>query len=164
MAVPCHHWPDMLQFLDSPVTDVTFEMIRLGSLSSGIHFSLVEETSSNEADMGLQSSFLVCGLWHCQMHSSKEASLTPGKTNRSSTPDSELPAMGDALVPRVHHPCQLPAMGDALVPRVHSTPVPLEGWRVYECTMVQRNRVTLPAGRTRPAHEVFFLRACYQIW
>ncbi|KAG5454574.1 hypothetical protein CSKR_105472 [Clonorchis sinensis] len=24
MAVPCHHWPDMLQFLDSPVTDVTF--------------------------------------------------------------------------------------------------------------------------------------------
>ncbi|KAG5444389.1 hypothetical protein CSKR_103011 [Clonorchis sinensis] len=25
MAVPCHHWPDMLQFLDSPVTDVTFK-------------------------------------------------------------------------------------------------------------------------------------------
>ncbi|KAG5450156.1 hypothetical protein CSKR_110107, partial [Clonorchis sinensis] len=25
MAVTCHHWPDMLQFLDSPVTDVTFK-------------------------------------------------------------------------------------------------------------------------------------------
>ncbi|TGZ73054.1 hypothetical protein CRM22_001737 [Opisthorchis felineus] len=37
-------------------------------------------------------------------------------------------------------------MGDA--------PVLLEGWRVYERTMVQRNRETLPAGRTRPPHEV----------
>ncbi|KAG5451776.1 hypothetical protein CSKR_109205 [Clonorchis sinensis] len=48
-----------------------------------------------------------------------------------------------------------PAMGD--------TPVLLEGWRVYERTMVQRNRATLPAGRTRPPHEVFIPRACYQI-
>ncbi|KAG5445554.1 hypothetical protein CSKR_203252 [Clonorchis sinensis] len=30
MAVPCLHWPDMLQFLDSPVTDVTFKVIMLG--------------------------------------------------------------------------------------------------------------------------------------
>ncbi|KAG5450910.1 hypothetical protein CSKR_109251 [Clonorchis sinensis] len=40
-----------------------------------------------------------------------------------------------------------PAMGDASVL--------LEGCRVYERTMVQRNRATLPAGRTRPPHEVF---------
>ncbi|KER28438.1 hypothetical protein T265_04744 [Opisthorchis viverrini] len=44
MAVPCHHWPDMLQSLDSHMTDVTFEMIRLGP---------VEETGRNETDMGL---------------------------------------------------------------------------------------------------------------
>ncbi|KAG5446020.1 hypothetical protein CSKR_108097 [Clonorchis sinensis] len=29
MAVPCHHFPDMLQFLDSPLTDVTFKLIGL---------------------------------------------------------------------------------------------------------------------------------------
>ncbi|KAG5448567.1 hypothetical protein CSKR_102001 [Clonorchis sinensis] len=83
MAVPCHHWPDMLQFLDSPVTDVHFNVSGLG-------------------------------------------------------PGSEPPAMGD-------------------------TPVLLEGWRVYEHTMVQRKRATLSAGRTRPPHEVFIPRACYQI-
>ncbi|GAA55354.1 hypothetical protein CLF_107669 [Clonorchis sinensis] len=48
-----------------------------------------------------------------------------------------------------------PSMGD--------TPVPLDGWRVYERTMVQRNRATLPAGRIRPPHEFFIPRACYQI-
>ncbi|KAG5443229.1 hypothetical protein CSKR_111069 [Clonorchis sinensis] len=48
-----------------------------------------------------------------------------------------------------------PAMGD--------TPVLLEGWRVYERTMVQRNRATLPAGRACPPHEVFIPRTCYQI-
>ncbi|GAA50525.1 vacuolar protein sorting-associated protein 26B [Clonorchis sinensis] len=43
------------------------------------------------------------------------------------------------------------------------TPVLLEGWRVYERTMVKRNRAPLPAGLTRPPHEVFIPRACYQI-
>ncbi|KAG5451938.1 hypothetical protein CSKR_110374 [Clonorchis sinensis] len=38
MAVPCHHWPDMLQFLDSPIT-------------------LAEETRCSEADMEPQGSF-----------------------------------------------------------------------------------------------------------
>ncbi|KAG5443061.1 hypothetical protein CSKR_112159 [Clonorchis sinensis] len=48
-----------------------------------------------------------------------------------------------------------PAMGDA--------PVLLDGWRVYEGNIVQRNRATLSAGRTRPPHEAFTPRACYQI-
>ncbi|KER31863.1 hypothetical protein T265_01953 [Opisthorchis viverrini] len=67
-----------------------------------------------------------------QLHNSTEASAAPAATNRSQQPDSDSPAMGDA-------------------------PVLLEWWRVYERTMVQRNRATLPAGRTRPTHEVFSL-------
>ncbi|KAG5444292.1 hypothetical protein CSKR_111830 [Clonorchis sinensis] len=30
MAAPCHHWPDILRFSDSPVTDVTIKVIGLG--------------------------------------------------------------------------------------------------------------------------------------
>ncbi|KAG5451521.1 hypothetical protein CSKR_108429 [Clonorchis sinensis] len=51
-------------------------------------------------------------------------------TSRSTMPGSEPPAMGDAHV--------LP-----------------EVWQVYERIMVQRNRATLPRGRTRPPHEVY---------
>ncbi|GAA53498.1 hypothetical protein CLF_110377, partial [Clonorchis sinensis] len=48
-----------------------------------------------------------------------------------------------------------PAMGDA--------PVLLEGWRLCERTMVQRNRAAIPPGCTRTPHEVFIARACHQI-
>ncbi|KAG5448830.1 hypothetical protein CSKR_103520 [Clonorchis sinensis] len=77
-----------------------------------------------------------CISWCCETNDNLDKS-NPA-TDKRQRPGSEPPAMGD-------------------------TPVLLEGWRVYERTMVQRNRATLPAGRTRPPHEVFIPRACYQI-
>ncbi|KAG5452787.1 hypothetical protein CSKR_102623 [Clonorchis sinensis] len=49
-------------------------------------------------------------------------------------------------------------------PEMIDAPVLLEGWRVYKRTMVQRNRATLPAGRTRPPHKIFIPRACRQMY
>ncbi|KAG5450876.1 hypothetical protein CSKR_110292 [Clonorchis sinensis] len=118
MVVPCHHWPDMLQFLGSPVTDVTLKVIGQGcavlwaggcsSLGSGIHFRLAEETRLSEADMESQG-FLMRGQFFSSVVYGVARYKTQPRRAQHQQQDTEV---GDTYFDFLNLKARLRATGD----------------------------------------------------
>ncbi|KAG5443747.1 hypothetical protein CSKR_111019 [Clonorchis sinensis] len=142
-------WLNSNEKFSSPVTDVTFKVIGLGCAvlwATGFISGWPGKQGGTKPIWDRRAFWSRWGsccsqcfhLWFMALSATKPNLGDSNTSSNKRRPGSEPPAMVNA-------------------------PVLLEGWRVYERTMVQRNRTTLPAGLTPPPHEVLIPSACYQI-